>query len=79
LKEAGISDLENIVVAGANEADFVKPALEQLLRNESKTLRMFAVTQKMTVGALQVVAEAGLVIPKDISVFSVDDASGFGQ
>jgi DNA-binding LacI/PurR family transcriptional regulator len=65
LREAGISDLENIVVAGANEPDFVKPALEQLLRNESKPSAMFAVMQKMTVGALQVVAEAGLVIPKD--------------
>jgi LacI family transcriptional regulator len=77
LKEAGISDLENIVVAGANETDFVKPALEQLLRNESRPSAMFAVTQKMTVGALQVVAEAGLVIPKDISFLAFDDCEWF--
>ncbi len=77
LREAGISDLENIVVAGANEADFVKPALEQLLRNESRPSAMFAVTQKMTVGALQVVAEAGLVIPKDISFLAFDDCEWF--
>ena len=57
LREAGFSDLQNIVVPGANEADFVKPALEQLLRNESKPSIMFAVMQKMTVGALQVVAD----------------------
>jgi DNA-binding LacI/PurR family transcriptional regulator len=38
---------------------------------------MFAVTQKMTVGALQVVAEAGLVIPKDISFLAFDDCEWF--
>jgi DNA-binding LacI/PurR family transcriptional regulator len=65
------------VVAGANEPDFVKPALEQLLRNESRPSAMFAVTQKMTVGALQVVAEAGLVIPKDISFLAFDDCEWF--
>jgi DNA-binding LacI/PurR family transcriptional regulator len=30
-------------------------------------------TQKMTVGALQVIAEAGLVVPKDISFLAFDD------
>src|SRR5258708_15918675 len=77
LREAGFSDLENVVVAGANEADFVKPALEQLLRNQSRPSAMFAVTQKMTVGALQVVAEAGLVIPTDISFLAFDDCEWF--
>jgi DNA-binding LacI/PurR family transcriptional regulator len=33
LRESGISDPVNILVAGANETGFVKPALEQLLGN----------------------------------------------
>ena len=40
-------------------------------------LRPFAVTQTMTIGALQTLWEAGLELPKDISLLAFDDSEWF--
>src|SRR5271166_3513354 len=77
LAEAGLSMFENVVVAGANETDYVKPALDQLLTREQRPSAIFAVTQKMTTGALQAIAEAGLFVPNDISLLGFDDCEWF--
>ena len=77
LAEAGLSMFENVVVAGANETDYVKPALDQLLTKERRPSAIFAVTQKMTTGALQAIAEAGLFVPNDISLLAFDDCEWF--
>ena len=77
LAEAGLSMFENVVLAGANETDYVKPALDQLLTRERSPSAIFAVTQKMTTGALQAIAEAGLFVPNDISLLAFDDCEWF--
>jgi DNA-binding LacI/PurR family transcriptional regulator len=45
LAEAGLSRFENAVVAGANETDYVKPALHQLLTKERRPSAIFAVPE----------------------------------
>jgi len=77
LAEAGLSKFENVVVAGANETDYVKPALDVLLTRETRPSAIFAVTQKMTTGALRAIAEAGLYVPNDISLLAFDDCEWF--
>ena len=77
LAEAGLSMFENVVVVGANETDYVKPALDQLLTRQRRPSAIFAATQKMTTGALRAIAEAGLSVPNDISLLAYDDCEWF--
>jgi LacI family transcriptional regulator len=68
---------ENVLVAGANEAEHARQVLLPVLTGPGRPSALFAVTQTMTVGALQSVWEAGLELPKDISLLAFDDSEWF--
>jgi hypothetical protein len=53
LAEAGLSEFENVVVAGCNEAEHARQALGPALSGPGRPSALFAVTQIMTIGALQ--------------------------
>ena len=77
LGEAGLSEFENVVVAGCNEAEHARQALGPALAGPGRPSALFAVTQTMTIGALQTIWEAGLQVPKDVSLLAFDDCEWF--
>ena len=77
LAEADLSGCENVLVAGRNEAEHVRQVLMPVLASASRPSALFAVTQTMTMGALQTIWEAGLEVPKDVSLLAFDDCEWF--
>ena len=77
LADAGLLGFENVVVAGRNEAADARQALLPVLAGPGRPSALFAVTQTMTIGALQSLWEAGLELPKDISLLAFDDSEWF--
>jgi LacI family transcriptional regulator len=77
LADAGLSPFENVLVVGRNEAEQARQALLPLLLDPSRPSAVFAVTQTMTIGALQSFWEAGLEVPKDVSLLAFDDSEWF--
>jgi LacI family transcriptional regulator len=77
LAEAALSGCENVLIAGRNEAEHARQALMPLLASASRPSALFAVTQTMTIGALQTIWEAGLELPKDVSLLAFDDCEWF--
>ena len=77
LGEAGLSEVENVVVAGCNEVEHARQALGPALAGPGRPSALFAVTQTMTIGALQTIWEAGLQVPKDVSLLAFDDCEWF--
>jgi hypothetical protein len=55
-------------VAGRNEAAHARQVVLPVLAGPGRPSALFAVTQTMTIGALQSLWEAGLELPKDISL-----------
>jgi LacI family transcriptional regulator len=77
LAEAGLSEFENVIVAGRNEAEHARQALGPALSGPGRPSALFAVTQIMTIGALQTIWEAGLEMPNDVSLLAFDDCEWF--
>jgi LacI family transcriptional regulator len=77
LAEAGLSGFENVLVAGRNEAEQARQALMPVLAGPDRPSALFAVTQTMTIGALQTLWDAGLELPKDVSLLAFDDCEWF--
>ena len=77
LVEADLSGFENVLVAGHNDAEHARQALLPVLAGSGRPSALFAVTQTMTIGALQTLWEAGLELPKDISLLAFDDSEWF--
>src|SRR5215470_16179844 len=77
LAEADLSGCENVLVAGCNEAERARQVLMPVLASEARPSAFFAVTQTMTIGALQTLWEAGLELPKDVSLLAFDDSEWF--
>ena len=77
LAEADLSGFENVLVAGGNEVELARQALLPVLAGPGRPSALFAVTQTMTIGALQTLWEAGLELPKDISLLAFDDSEWF--
>jgi LacI family transcriptional regulator len=77
LADANLLEFENIVVAGCNQAEDARQALLPVLTGSDRPSALFAVTQTMTIGALQSLWEAGLELPKDISLLAFDDSAWF--
>jgi LacI family transcriptional regulator len=77
LAEADLSGCENVLVARRNEAERARQVLMPVLASEGRPSALFAVTQTMTIGALQTVWEAGLELPKDVSLLAFDDSEWF--
>lgn len=74
LRSANLSKFEQVVVAGRNDVESVKRALEPALRKRPRPSALFAVTQVMTLGALKLIWEIGLDLPNDISLLAFDDS-----
>src|SRR5215471_15603661 len=77
LAEANLSGCENVLVAGRNETECTRQALRPVLAGAGRPAALFAVTQTMTIGALQTLWEAGLELPKDVSLLAFDDCEWF--
>jgi LacI family transcriptional regulator len=77
LADANLLEFENVVVAGCNQAEDARQALLPVLTGSDRPSALFAVTQTMTIGALQSLWEAGLELPKDISLLAFDDSEWF--
>jgi LacI family transcriptional regulator len=77
LAEADLSGCENVLVAGRNEAERARQVLMPVLASSGRPSALFAVTQTMTIGALQTLWEAGLELPKDVSLLAFDDSEWF--
>jgi LacI family transcriptional regulator len=77
LAEADLLGFENVLVAGRNEAEHARQVLLPVLTGPGRPSALFAVTQTMTVGALQSVWAAGLQLPMDISLLAFDDSEWF--
>jgi LacI family transcriptional regulator len=77
LAEADLSGCENVLVAGCNEAERARQVLMPVLASEGRPSALFAVTQTMTIGALQTLWAAGLELPKDVSLLAFDDSEWF--
>ena len=72
LVEADLSGFENVLVAGHNDAEHARQTLLPVLAGPGRPSALFAVTQTMTIGALQTLWEAGLELPKDISLLALE-------
>jgi LacI family transcriptional regulator len=77
LADANLLEFENVLVAGRNEAEDARQALLPVLASVGRPSAIFAVTQTMTIGALQSLWEAELALPKDVSLLAFDDSEWF--
>lgn len=77
LAEADLSERENVLVAGRNEPERARQVLMPVLASAGRPSALFAVTETMTIGALQTIWEAGLELPKDVSLLGFDDSEWF--
>ncbi len=77
LSDADLSGYENVLVAGRNEAEDARQVLLPVLKSNNRPSAIFAVTQTMTIAALQTLREAGLEVPKDVSLLAFDDSEWF--
>jgi LacI family transcriptional regulator len=77
LAGADLLGFENVLLAGRNEAEHARQVLLPVLTGADRPSALFAVTQTMTVGALQSLWAAGLQLPKDMSLLGFDDSEWF--
>jgi LacI family transcriptional regulator len=77
LADANLLKFENVVVVGRNEPDDARQALLRVWAGTARPSALFAVTQSMTIGALQSLWEAGLELPRDVSLLAFDDSEWF--
>jgi LacI family transcriptional regulator, galactose operon repressor len=78
LQEAGLSGFKDIRVVGHDcSVDAVRPLLKPLLQSEAKPSALFALTQRLTIGALKTIWEVGLDLPRELSLVAYDDSEWF--
>lgn len=73
LDEAGISEDQRLIVQGDWSAQSGKSVIDKLLRYPVRFTAIFAHNDRMALGAMRAVRDAGLRIPQDISVIGYDD------
>jgi LacI family transcriptional regulator len=74
LYDANLSKSEQIVVADRNDNESLERALEPILLRRARPSALLAVTQVITLGALKLISQLGLDLPKDISLLAFDDS-----
>ena len=77
LTDANLLEFENVVVVGRNDPDDARKALLPVWAGTTKPSALFAVTQSLTIGALQSLWKAGLELPRDVSLLAFDDSEWF--
>src|SRR6266446_3720184 len=73
LTEHGIALDPDLMVDGWLTEEGGMKATEQLLRHDSQLTAIFALNDKMALGAIKKLAELGLRVPQDIAVIGFDD------
>ncbi|KAB7690450.1 MAG: substrate-binding domain-containing protein [Plesiomonas shigelloides] len=73
LQEAGVTELAQYLAEGDFDFDGGIKGMRQLLACEPRPTAVFAGNDVMAVGAYQVLHQAGLRIPQDMSVLGYDD------
>ncbi len=73
LSEAGIKVDEKLIVKGNWFADSGEKAIRQLLASKIPFSAVFAQNDRMAVGCIRALRDAGLRVPQDVSVVGYDD------
>jgi len=73
LARAGLTPNPDLIVAGDWSATSGDAAARELLRRGAPFTALFAQNDRMAVGAIRALREAGYRVPEDISVVGVDD------
>jgi LacI family transcriptional regulator, galactose operon repressor len=73
LKERGIPMTAELMVDGWLTEEGGMKAAEQLMRQDSQITAIFALNDKMALGAIKKLNELGLNVPQDIAVVGFDD------
>ena len=73
LRDAGIETDPKLITAGDWTAKSGGQAVQQLLQSKRSFSAIFAQNDRMAVGAIRALREAGLIVPQDISVIGYDD------
>jgi LacI family transcriptional regulator, repressor for deo operon, udp, cdd, tsx, nupC, and nupG len=73
LAAAGLSFDPVLVVPGNFSAEGGAEAMQHLLSAPSPPTAVFACSDEMAIGAMQVARDAGLRVPEDLSVIGIDD------
>ena len=73
LASAGLSFDPALVVPGNFSAEGGAEAMLQLLSSPSPPTAVFACSDEMAIGAMQVARDAGVRVPEDLSVMGIDD------
>lgn len=74
LEEAGIPYNENYVRAGNYKYESGVEAMNHFLSLEDRPTAIFSATDEMAIGAIHAIQDAGLKVPDDFSVMSVDNS-----
>ena len=70
---AAVAFSESLAKRGNFQVDAAREAVLALLASRPRPTAIFVSNNLMMIGLLQAVAQAGLSVPKDISVVSIDD------
>lgn len=73
LSDAGLSFDPALVVPGNFSAEGGAEAMHHLLSAPSPPTAVFACSDEMAIGAMQVARDAGLRVPEDLSIVGIDD------
>ncbi|WP_373505333.1 LacI family DNA-binding transcriptional regulator [Aestuariivirga sp.] len=73
LEQRGVAFSESLAKRGNFQVDAAREAVLALLASRPRPTAIFVSNNLMMIGLLQAVAQAGLSVPKDISVVSIDD------
>lgn len=73
----GIQAPPEYITVGASTFEGGRAAVESLLALPRRPSALFVTNNVMTVGALVAIAEAGLDVPRDISIVGIDDMEWF--
>ncbi|WP_458734198.1 substrate-binding domain-containing protein [Zobellella taiwanensis] len=75
LAEAGLTLPPDHIIEGDFETDSGYRAMQALLRRQTDATAVFAFSDTMAFGALCAITQAGLRVPRDISVIGYDDVN----
>jgi DNA-binding LacI/PurR family transcriptional regulator len=77
LTSHGIQVRPELITVGSSRFEGGRAAVEALLALPRRPSALFVTNNVMTVGALVAIAEAGLEVPRDISIVGIDDMEWF--
>ncbi|NBI30688.1 catabolite control protein A [Chengkuizengella marina] len=73
IEDAGLTVNEDLIQVGNFRYDSGLEKMKYFLESNQNVTAVFAVTDEMAIGAIHAIQDAGLKVPEDISVISVDN------